>query len=253
MNRYALIILIIFAASSCTPVKESAYFKTIQQDATMKKLVTPDFDTRILPGDQLSINISSLSPTDDAFFNSTASTGMARETSRGYTVSKTGTIELHKLGEVRVEGLTRQALADQLKDSLIPYLKEPRVAVNFLNHKLTVLGEVRSPQVLYMPEEKVSVLEALVLSGDITENGRREKIMVIRDEDSVKRFKYLNLEDHSVFNSDYFYLKNNDILYVLPDTSEIEKTENRRRLQTTLSLVASGVSLLIIVVDRLIR
>ena len=242
--------------SSCKVAKPSYYFTNLQKDTTIKGFVTADFESKIIKGDRLSINVSSLSTVEDAIFNSaglSTSTATAGTTSGGYTVQQDGTILFHRLGTISVAGLTRKELSKQLENKLLAYMKEPIVQVNFLNHKITVLGEVRTPQVLAMPEEQLSLIDALVLSGDVTLNAKRNSITIIREEGTEKKVKHVNLEDNSIFSSQWYYVKPNDIILVSADTERFVKEENRRKLQTTLSLVASGISLLIIIADRVIK
>lgn len=242
--------------SSCKVSKPSYYFTNLQKDTTIKGFVTADFESKIIKGDRLSVNVSSLSTVEDAIFNSaglSTSTATAGTTSGGYTVQPDGTILFHRLGTISVAGLTRKELSKQLENKLLAYMKEPIVQVNFLNHKITVLGEVRTPQVLAMPEEQLSLIDALVLSGDVTPNAKRNSITIIREEGTEKKVKHVNLEDNSIFSSQWYYVKPNDIILVSADTERFVKEENRRKLQTTLSLVASGISLLIIIADRVIK
>jgi polysaccharide export outer membrane protein len=238
--------------SSCTSTKDSYYFKTLKKDTTLNGFVTNNFESKIQKGDVLAINISSLSKDEDAFFNSGAA--LATEGSAaGYPVSERGTILLHKLGMVSVAGLTRKALQNKLQQYLLPYLKDPIVTVQYVNHKVTIMGDVGKPQIIPLPEEQISVIDALVLSGDVKDDAKKNNIMIIREHGDTKQVKHINLEDHSIFSSSWYYLKPNDIVYVEPDFEKTKKEENRRKLQTTLSLVASFTSLIIIILDRIIK
>jgi polysaccharide biosynthesis/export protein len=248
------ILLLLF--TSCKVTKQSAYFTNLQKDTTLKGFVTTNFESKIIKGDRLSISVSSLSTLEDALFNSAAvSTGAATTgtTAGGYMVQQDGTILLHRLGTTTVAGLTRRELSKQLENKLLAYMKEPIVQVNFLNHKITILGEVRTPQVLTMPDEQLSVIDALVLSGDVTPNAKRNSIAIIREEGDEKKVKHINLEDHSIFSSEWYYVKPNDIILVSADTEKFVKEENRKKLQTNLSLAASAISLVIIILSRVIK
>jgi polysaccharide export outer membrane protein len=244
------------AFSSCKVTQQTQYFKTLSKDTTLTGFVSNDFESKIRKGDRLAISVSSLSVVEDALFNgggAVASAGAGSSSAGGFTVMQDGTVELHRLGKVAVEGLTRKQLAKKIQTDLLPYLKEPIVSVNYLNHKVTILGEVAKPQVLDMPEEQISVIDAIVLSGDVTANARRNNILIIRSNGTEKKVKHINLEDNSIFSSPWYYVQPDDIVMVSPDNERYVKEENRRKLQTTLSLVASGVSLLIIILDRVIK
>ena len=246
-------ISILMLFSACSVSRNPAYFKTLQQDTTLTGFISNDFESLIQPGDVLSIVASSLSAQEDLLFNQAAGEKVGELNQLGFKVRPEGKVLLHKLGMVQAAGLTRRQLAADLQERLLPYMKDPIVHVNYLNHKVTVLGEVSQPQVIQMPEEQLSLIDVLVKSGDITEAGIRNKVMLIREEGDKKQVKFLNLEDHSIFSSPYYYVLPNDVVYVLPDHSIRMKEDRRRNLQTTLSLVASGVSLFVIILDRIIK
>ncbi|MEQ1554212.1 MAG: polysaccharide biosynthesis/export family protein [Ferruginibacter sp.] len=247
-----LIYIAILSLSSCKVTSQGSYFKTLQKDTTLQNFVSNDYESKIIKGDKISISVSSLSPSEDAFFNNPASTS-SLATTAGYLVQQDGTILLHRLGAIVAEGLTRKELSKKIENGLLPYTKEPIVTVNYLNHKITILGEVSKPQVLNMPEEQISIIDALVLSGDVTPNAIRNNITVIREEGNQKKVKHINLEDHSIFTSSWYYAKPNDIIIVAADNVKYVKEENKKKLQTNLSLVASVVSLVIIILSRIIK
>ncbi|MEJ7610092.1 MAG: polysaccharide biosynthesis/export family protein [Ferruginibacter sp.] len=245
-----------FFLVSCSTTKQSVYFRTLQQkDTTLRGFIPNTYESKIIPGDRISITASSLNPSEDILFNSgsPAAGGTQGATAGGYTVQQDGTVFLHRLGKIRAEGYTRAALAKQVEEKLLAYMKEPIVQVNYLNHKITILGEVGQPQVLNLPEEQISLIDALVLSGDVTANAIKNNITIIREEGNEKRVKHVNLEDNSIFSSPWYYVKPNDIILVSRDYAKADKEQKRAKLQTTLSLVASGVSFLIIILDRVIK
>jgi polysaccharide biosynthesis/export protein len=246
----ALLSLLLLA--SCSTSRKTAYFKNLQSDTTIQGFVSNDYESLIRPGDRLSIIASSLSPAEDAQFNNGAATGGEPEMN-GFLVYPEGTVLLHRLGRVTAAGLTRRQLAAKLQAELLPYMKEPIVNVQYLNHKVTVMGSVGGPQVMLMPQEQLNILEVLVKSGDITPEGLKDRVMIIREEGTDKKVKILNLEDANVFKSPWFYVQPNDIVFVPKDEKAIESEEKRRRLQTTLSLVASGLTFIFFVVDRVTR
>jgi polysaccharide biosynthesis/export protein len=246
--------------NSCTVPKQSTYFKTLQKDTTLKGAVLNNYESKIVKGDKLAISVSSLNPAEDAIFNAAtigAGTGGAAATglsnAPGYTVQQDGTIQLHRIGTIKVEGYTRKELAKQIQMGLLAYTKEPIVQVNYQNHKLTVIGAVNTPIVINMPEEQMSVIDALVLSGDITANGKRDNITIIRENGDEKEVKRINLEDNSIFSSPWYYVKPNDIILVAEDTEKYVKQEKRQKLQNNLSLIASAVSLVVIILSRVIK
>ena len=240
---------------SCKVTQPSSYFKNLKKDTTLAGSVTSDFELKIMKGDRLSIAASSLSTAEDALFNSAGSVGVGGSSAKagGYVVQEDGTVLLHRLGTVQAAGTTRKELARKLEEKLLAYMKEPIVQVIFLNHKVTVMGEVHTPQILNMPDEPLTIIDALILSGDVTANAKRNNIAIIREEGTARKVKHINLENNSIFSSPLYYLQPNDIILVSAETEKFEKEERRKKLQTTLSLVASGVSFLLIILNRVVK
>ena len=249
--------VVVLLCVSCRVTKPSQYFSNLKKDTTLINAVSADFELKIMKGDRISISVTSLSSLEDALFNSAGVGGGASGTSAakggGYLIPQDGNVLLHRVGTIQAAGLTRKELSKKLEVLLLAFMKEPIVQINFLNHKVTVMGEVRTPQVISMTDEPLSIIDALILSGDVTANAKRNNIAIIRQEGNERKVKHVNLEDNSIFSSPLYYVQPNDIILVSADNERFEKEENRRKLQTTLSLVASGVSFLIIVLDRIIK
>ena len=240
------IVWLLFAAlniSSCTNTKNTTYFQNIPKDTTLTNLVSPNFEPKIRVGDLLGITVSSLSPENTAIYNAPQN---AEGTLLGYEVDSTGNIEFIKLGTLHVAGMTRKELKEKLQKDLAPYLAQCVVAVGFLNRHVTMMGAV-SPQVLPLPNNKMTILDALAATGDIGDKGKTDNVLVIRDKGNSREFKRLNLTDESVFYSPYFYLQPDDIVYVQPVK---KKAENTTRI---IGYVTSGLSLLIFIIDRIIK
>ena len=260
-NNFILRILfftvVILLCVSCTVTKPSQYFANLKKDTTLTNAVSADFELKIMKGDRISISVTSLSSLEDALFNSAGAGGGASGGTAvkggGYLIQQDGNVLLHRLGTVQAAGFTRRELSKKLEVQLLAFMKEPIVQISFLNHKVTVMGEVRTPQVISMTDEPLSIIDALILSGDVTPNAKRNNIAIIREEGNTRKVKHVNLEDNSIFSSPLYYVQPNDIILVSADNERFEKEENRRKIQTTLSFVASGISLLIIILDRVIK
>jgi polysaccharide export outer membrane protein len=252
---YQLILVFCGAAlfSSCIVSKTTSYFKTLNKDTTIQGFITNDFESKIQKKDVLGITVSSMNKLMDESFNLTGSAIAGGQSAPGYLVNEKGEITLHYLGTITAAGLTRKELKQKIEQGLLPFMKEPIAGVQYLNHKVTILGEITRPQVINMPEEQMSIIDVIVNSGDVKENASRKNIMVIREEKDTKKVKYINLEDHSIFTSPWYYVQPNDIVYVLPDTEKYMKEEKRRNMQTTFSLVASVVSLVAVILNFIIR
>ena len=242
----------LFFLCSCSSTRHYNYLKTIEKDTTIRNFVSNDFESKIQPGDKLNITVTSLSALEDEQFNKAAAPAIA-DGLGGFEVAPDGNVLLHRLGRVPVAGLTRRELAAKLEKDLLAYMKEPIVNVQYVNHKVTVIGAVSKPGIVVMPEEQLNIFEVLVKSGDIRAEGMKNRVMIVREEEKDKKVKLVNLEDHSIFNSPWYYLKPNDIVVVTEDYQSIDRRERNQQIRTNLSLIASGVSLILIVADRVFR
>lgn len=251
--NYFFLIFLFATFNSCTPVKNVVYFQNLQKDTVLHAFVDKDFQLKIRKQDLLGITIVSPAP-DITLFNApqASSSGSASNAapSGGYLVDDNGDIVIYKIGTVHVEGLTRNELKLKLQKALFPYLNESIVTVRFLNNRVTMLGEFVKPGIVLMPNEQISLLEAIGLSGDLTFTGRRDNILVIRETASGKQFKRLNLSDNSIFYSPYYYLKPDDIVYVEPTKYKLNNTAQNQQI---VSYVLSGVSILITIFSLLRR
>ena len=242
----------LFILSSCSTTRRYNYLKNIQSDTTLTGLVTNDFESKIQKGDQLSIVVTSLSVAEDEQFNKAAAVSSSPATS-GFTVYPDGAVKLHRLGSVQAAGLTRRELQNKLQTDLLGYMKEPIVNVGYLNHKVTVIGAVGKSQVLAMPEEQLNIFEVLVNAGDIMPEGKKDQVMIIREEGTTKKVKIVDLEDKAIFSSPWYYIQPNDIVLVKTDTDQQERTEKRVRTQATIAMATGAASFLLIIIDRLTR
>jgi polysaccharide export outer membrane protein len=243
--------------SSCANVRKTEYFAD-QQDANIKSSnVAPQ--TYIQPNDILSISVNSLNPAATAIFNTpnysnvsaTTLTGSTQQ-SPGYLVNADGNIQFPVLGDIKVTGLTTNQLRIEISKQLVDkkLLVDPVVVIRQLNFKVSVLGEVGHPTVINVPSEKISLLEALGIAGDITIYGRKDNVMIIREEEGVKNIKRIDLNSNQLFNSPYYYLKSNDIVYVEANKA---KVSNSSRGAQTVPIILSALSIAAIIVEILVR
>jgi polysaccharide export outer membrane protein len=238
--RGVMLILVIAVASfcSCNTAKNTMYFSGIKHDTTLNNVITKNFEPKIQKGDLLSIIVSSLSPENSVLYNAPQN---AEGPVTGFLVDSSGSINFFKLGSIHVAGLTRSQLKEQLQKDLVPYLSQTVVAVGFLNRHVTLIGAI-SPMVLPMPTANMTILDALASAGDIGDKGKKEDVMVIRENGNSKVFKKLDLTNESVFYSPYFYLQPNDIIYVKPE-------QKKQKIGTTqvISYVTTAISLYYII------
>jgi polysaccharide export outer membrane protein len=200
--------------SSCSSYKQIAYFQDVDRSGVTKERVNNYKASTIQPEDLLSINITSLNPESSAIFNF-ASNPVDRESesSGGYLVDEKGEIQLPIIGNIQTLGLTTSQLKEHINLKLLPYLKEPVVMIKLINFKISVMGDVASPGLFKIQSERLTIPEALSLAGDLNMSALR-KILIIREIDGERQYVTVDLTKKSLFNSPYYYLKNNDIVYV---------------------------------------
>ncbi|MEO5649662.1 MAG: polysaccharide biosynthesis/export family protein [Ginsengibacter sp.] len=213
----------------------------------------------IAPNDILSISISSLNAEASAIFNptsnnnirSTTVTGSSTE-SGGYLVNTDGTIQLPVLGTIKAGGLTKKQLKDNITNMILSkkLLVDPLVEIRFLNYEVTIIGEVARPTVITVPNEKISMLKAIGLAGDLTIYGKRENILLIREENGKKITRHIDLTSRNFFDSPYYYLQPNDVVYVEPNKNKINQGTRNQQL---VPIILSSLSVVVIVLDRFLR
>jgi polysaccharide export outer membrane protein len=201
----------------------------------------------IQPNDLLSIQIFSktLNQEQALVFNipNTSSGGAPS----GYLVSTTGEIDVPVLGSVKAAGLTKLDLQTLLTEKLVPYVKNPSVLVRFSQFKINVLGEVRSPGTKTFTTERVSLMDALSAAGDLTDDGKREDLLVIREQNGKKTSYHVDLRSGSLFQSPVYQLQQNDIVYVSPAKRKLSTLSIDPEKQRKTGLLISIVSLLVTV------
>jgi polysaccharide biosynthesis/export protein len=249
--------LIMLLSISCTSTKKTVYFYNVR-DTTFLQRGT-ETQTPIQENDILGISISSLNAEASAIFNppntnnirSTTVTGSNTE-SGGYLVSSDGTIQLPVLGTIKAAGLTKKELKDNITNMILSkkLLVDPLVEIRFLNYEVTVIGEVAKPTVITVPSEKISLLKALGLAGDLTIYGKRENVLLIREENGKKITRHINLNSSNFFNSPYYYLQPNDVVYVSPNKAKVATAGRTTQL---LPVILSSLSIVVIVLDRVIK
>ena len=246
-----LLIVITFLAASCKVTNKSSYIlKNIPRDTVVNNSVPDNADLKIQPSDILSVSISSLSPEQDVVFNAP---GESKSNIAGYEVNADGNIYLHKLGKVQVSGLTRRELKVKLEQELQPYFKDPVVSVNFENHRITIVGESGVSKIVDMPAEKISIFEVLGFGNSTFTDINFSDVVVIREKDNKKEINHLNLQDHSVFGSAWYYLQPNDVVVLTPDKEKTNLDEQRQKNQQLATFILQGVSLAVIIYANFIK
>jgi polysaccharide export outer membrane protein len=239
--------------ASCTAPKNIAYIKNSDYVDLTKSAYL--YDARIMPKDVLTITVNTVNPEASAPFNLVVSTELrtgvagqnlgSQRALQTYLVSNDGTIEFPVLGTLQVGGLTKQECEKMIHDKIKPYLnakETPVVTVRMANYKISVLGEVNRPGMFTVGNEKINIFEALAQAGDLTIYGVRDNVKLIRESaDGKKEVHTIVLNDANLINSPYYYLQQNDIIYVEPNSV---KAKNSTVGQTT-TLWFSATSILI--------
>ncbi len=244
------------SVSGCVSPKQLVYFQDLngQPDAALLKPFTP----AIQPGDVLSIQVSSLNPEASVFFNPYAAQAIGQQqpinspttplpATPGYLVASDSSVTLPLMGRVVVGGQTTAAAATRIQDKLKKYLKEPTVSVRNQNFRITVLGEVARPSLFNIANERITLPEALGLAGDLTIYGRRQNVLVVREENGRRSYARLDLTRRDVFQSPYYYLHPNDMVYVEPSKSRVASSD---RFYQTVPIILSTLSFIAIIVTN---
>ena len=225
VQHYLLLCLIAFLAS-CSAPKEVLYLQDIA--SIKEENIDKNYEVIIHKDDLLAILVNSKDPELALPFNMPVVTYQigaqptAQQRLLGYLVDQNGDIDFPILGKIHVEGLTRMQVTELIKQKLMSedLIKDPIVTVQFLNFKVSVMGEVTRPGTFDISGDRITLLEALSMAGDLTIYGRRDRVAVIREKDGKRRILYHDLRSSDIFQSPCYYLQQNDIVYVEPNKAK---------------------------------
>lgn len=232
--------------SSCSSKKQVIYFNDINFENQDKNIISVG---KIQPNDILSIIISSSSTELSAMYNLNQDQNQNSSFFPGYLVNLEGKITLPILGKITVKDLTMAQLEELLVKILIEgkHLSEPIVTARLMNAKFTVLGEVSKPGTYTYSEQNISVLQALGYAGDLTINGKRENVLLIREENNAKTYITIDMTSKQWFGSPYYYIKPNDVIYVNPNGPKVKTAGYIGNLGTFISIVSLSLSMILTV------
>ena len=246
------LVLSILLLTSCMSTKNVTYFQNKDQiDLTLSKQL---YDAKIMPKDILQIQVFSMTPEASEPFNliksgsSTTTTSSTTQNSvYNYLVDNDGTVVMPIIGTVQVGGLGMREAEQLIKSKIQPYLSESEnvvVHVRMMNYKYAILGGVRSPGLYTTQNEKVSILEAIAQAGDLTTFAYRDRIFLIRENaEGQKEYHQLNINDANIVSSPYFYLQQNDVIYVEPRKIEARNSFISANTTIWFSLTSSLMSI----------
>lgn len=249
--KYSFVFIGIMMLVSCGSTKDVAYLQN--SDEIDFKRSRHLYDAKIMPKDILTITVSTVNPEAATPFNLSVPTVFninrgstySQPSVLAYLVDNEGCIDFPIIGSLKVSGLTKSACEKLIHDKISPYMninEDPVVTVRMSNYKISVMGEVAHPGMFTVDNEKINILEALAKAGDLTIYGKRTNVKLIReDETGMKQIYTLNLNDANLVSSPYYYLQQNDIVYVEPN-----KVKSRNsNISTSTTIWFSATSILI--------
>jgi polysaccharide export outer membrane protein len=251
------VLSVVLLLSSCTSQRKVAYFRSV--DASSAEAINAAFnnihEAKVCVGDMLSIVVSGIDPITVAPFNLPV---VAYETPgsdrlytspvlQAYLVDVNGNIDFPSIGTINLVGLTKSQAIAKIQKGLEPFLKDPIVTIKFLNYKISVNGEVARPGNYTINNERVTILDALAMAGDMTIYGKRDNVLIIRENFGELEFARLNLNSDEVFTSSYYYLQQNDVIYVEPNNVKAISGLNIPLYLSAITTLGSIVSVIIAV------
>ena len=257
MRKVLLFALVAVCASSCVTQKKMTYMREITASSadSINAHFTPKSEITIKPADVLTIFVSALDQEAVApynlymvNFNDPGST-QVRTTPNllTYRVDEEGNIEMPVLGKLHVEGLIRQEVEEMITGLLESQVVKPMVQVNLTSPKVSVLGEVTRPGVVSISNGRLTLLEALAAVGDMTPYGRRDNVLVSREVDGKMEFARIDLTKDNIYASPYYYLQQNDVVYVSPNKVRTINSSNVGLWLSTVSTLASAATVIVTV------
>lgn len=233
-----IIIPVIFSGlllTSCASREKIAYYQNIDQT----EIVNKKFETKIKNDDLLMIIVSAQDPVAVQPFNLNSTSSHVQE--KFYLVDQQGYIDFPTLGKIEVANKTKNEIIENLQQKISRYVNNPIINLRIMNFKVTVQGEVKMPGTHTINSERITLMEAVTLSGDLTNYGKRDNILVLREENGEIKSHRVDLTKADFINSDFYYLKQNDVVYVEPNKVAV----NSSAVGANVSIYMAAISLLI--------
>ena len=253
-----LMLLLVALMCSCISNKKLIVLKTVTEGTAeeLNKVMKPQPEPRIKINDALIITVSALDPeavlpynlANVAYSSPTSNTIPSTASFQYYTVDEQGNIDFPVLGKLYIVGMKLSELKELIENKLRGQLVDPIVSIRFLNARVTVLGEVRNPGTYMLNNGRMTLLEALGIAGDLTQYASRSNVLVTRENNGKVEFARLDLRSDEIFTSPYFYLQQNDVVYVEPNQA---RTTSNQSIGLWLSMGGTGSSTATVVVSVL--
>ena len=238
--KYLVIFTITLFVVSCSSSKKVVYFQEIEGVEINDSLI--NFEAKLQKGDALNIMISAVDIEATMPFNLYVGAGLNAR-SMGYIIDVKGEINFPIIGKVKAEGLTISQMTDRMIKKISDYIKNPVVNVGLINFKITVLGEVSHPGTHSIPNGKITIIQALGIAGDLNILGKRKNVLLIREYEGKRVFVNIDLTNKKLFNSPYYYLVQNDVIYVEPSSTKITTSKTWPSLQMGLTALSTAITL----------
>ena len=253
MKKYILITFLGILLASCASSEKIVYFQEVEGLQLNDTLV--NFEPAIQVGDLLAINVSAIDAEAAIPFNLyetpivSGSGNFSNASPISYLVNADGNINFPVIGKLKVAGLTTKETDEKLSKILSAYIKNPIVIIRLINFKVTVMGEVQRPGTYTITNERVSILEAISLANDLTIHGKRKTVLLIREQNGKRVFVNIDLTSKELFNSPYFYLSQNDVIYVAPNKTKV----NSSAVGANTAVIVSSISILISLIAIILK
>lgn len=257
MRKFFYLIAAVLFMSSCgVKYKSVPYFQDLPVQETLQEDIKNYSVLKIQKGDVVAITVNSLNQEASAIFNMGNTTSNQNGTvntdptitANGFAVDNSGAIQLPLIGSIHIEGLSTMEARELIQTKLLPYLKEPIVSLRVVNFKVSVLGDVARPGVYPVQNEKVTVTEALSMAGDLSITAIRNNVLLIRENQGKRQYIRLDMNKKDLFNSPFYYLQNNDVLYIQPGNAKYASVDSSYR---NVSIVLSALSVIALIISRL--
>lgn len=245
---YILSLSLLLSVSSCSSRRNLVYFNDLSGQSEFREKIVNQTEPKIQAADVLDIAVNTLSAESNILFtaNPTRQSSVnSLQDKDGYRVDNLGYVNFPVTGSVKLAGLTIEEAQLAMTKEINKYVKDPIVNIKYLNFKITVIGEVNRPETFTITNERINILEALGRAGDMTPYGKRENVLVIRENGSERIMVRLNMNSKDILKSPYFYLKQNDVVYVEADKTKEKMYSEGNRLMPVWLTVFSSVAVVV--------
>ncbi|CAM3896275.1 polysaccharide biosynthesis/export family protein [Flavobacterium cucumis] len=246
-------VLVVLIMTSCASKKDFLYLQSTAASTATESVSS--YETTIQPDDVLLLLIASENAEVSApynlkaysILNTTEAGTIGREQMQTYIVDKQGHIDFPLLGMIKVGGLTKAQAIALLKDKLKDHVKDAVINLRILNYKVTVLGEVNKPGAITISSERITLLEALGMAGDLTIYGNRKNLLIVREVDGVKTMNRVDITQSDFLTSPFYYLTQNDVVYVEPNKTRINSSVIGPNVTVGISIVSLIITVIVLV------